>query len=159
MSTQLKAADDLESAAKDLDAFIERCPDDAWTRKVSSDGRTIASLAFHAAAGSDVALGWICQMLSGRPVHETGDMHDAFNNAEAERSVARTRAEVRAQLARSTGRVAQFLRSLTDEELERRAVHGIAGREMSVGQFIGNFGRHVRGHLEAMKEAAATRQT
>jgi len=153
MSTQSKAADDLESASKDLDAFIAGCPDDAWRRNVSSDGRTVASLAFHAAAGSDVALGWICQMLSGRPVHETGDMHDAFNNAEAERSGDRTRAEVRAQLARSTGRVAPFLRSLTDEEMERHSMHGIAQREMTIGQFIGNFGRHMRGHLEAMKQA------
>ena len=153
MSTQSQAADDLESAARDLDAFIAGCSDEAWARTVTSDGRTVASLAFHAAAGSDVALGWICQLLSGRPVHETGDMHDAFNNAEAERSATRTQAEVRAQLERTTERVAHFLRSLTDEELARSARHGIAERDISVERFIANFGRHVRGHLEAMRAA------
>jgi hypothetical protein len=79
-------------------------------------------------------------------------MHDAFNNAEAERSATRTQAEVRAQLARSTDRVAHFLRCLADEELERTARHGIAGRDVSVGRFIANFGRHMRGHLESMRD-------
>lgn len=155
MSTQSQAADDLESAASELDAFIAGCADDVWKGTVTSDGRTVAGLAFHAAAGSDVALGWICQILSGRPVHENGDMHDAFNNAEAERSAGRSQAEVRAQLERSTGRVAYFLRSLTDEELERTAMHGIAGRDVSVGRFIANFGRHMRGHLESMRAAVS----
>lgn len=153
MSTQSQAADDLESAAKDLDSFIAGCSIDAWRRTVGGDGRTVGALAFHAAAGSDVALGWICQILSGRPVHENGDMHDAFNNAEAERSASRTQAEVREQLQRSTGRVAYFLRSLTDDELERTARHGIAERDVSVGRFIANFGRHMRGHLESMRGA------
>lgn len=153
MSTQSQAADDLESAARDLDAFVAGCSDEAWSRSVATDGRTVGALAFHAAAGSDVALGWICQILSGRPVHENGDMHDAFNNAEAERSATRTQAEVRAQLQRSTDRVAHFLRSLTDEELERTARHGIAERDVSVGRFIANFGRHMRGHLDAMRGA------
>ena len=151
MSTQSQAADDLESAARDLDAFIAGCSDDVWRRTVGSDGRTVGALAFHAAAGSDVALGWICQILSGRPVHENGDMHDAVNNAEAERSASRTQSEVRAQLQRSTGRVAYFLRTLTDEELERSALHGIAERDVSVGRFIANFGRHMRGHLDSMR--------
>ena len=155
MTTQSQAADDLEAAAGDLDAFIAGCGDEKWRRTVSSDGRTVGALAYHAAAGSDVALGWICQILSGRPVHETGDMHDAFNNAEAERSSGRTQTEVRALLKRSSGRVAYFLRSLTDEELERKAMHGIAERDVTVGRFIANFGRHMRGHLEAMREAAA----
>ena len=159
MTVQSQAADDLEGAAKELDAFIAECSDADWRRVVGSDGRTVASLAYHAAVGSDVALGWICQILSGRPVHETGDMHDAFNNAEAERSSGRSRAEVRDQLHRSTGRVASFVRSLTDEELERTARFGIGNRDLTVGRFIGAFGRHMHGHLEAMKETASTRQT
>ena len=159
MTVQSQAADDLESAARDLDAFVAECSDQDWRRTVGSDGRTVASLAYHAAAGSDVALGWICQILSGRPVHENEDMHNAFNDAEASRSADTTQAEVRARLARSTGRVAFFLRSLTDDELARTALHGIAGRDVSVGRFIANFGRHVHGHLDAMKETAATRQT
>ena len=58
-------------------------------------------------------------------------------------------------LARTTARTARFLRALTDEELERTAVFGIIGQERSVGRFIANFGRHMRGHLESLKQALA----
>ncbi len=158
-TTQETVAHELEVAAADVAAFIEECPDALWTSVAPADGRTIASLAYHCAAGNDLALGWVCEILSFRPVHETAESHNGHNDDEAVRSAGVAKSEVTAMLARTTERAARFLRSLTDEELERRAVHGIAGRELSVGQFIPNFGRHMRGHLDAMREAAATRQT
>jgi hypothetical protein len=159
MTKQETVAHELELAAADVAAFIAECPDTIWEQVAPSDGRTIASLAYHCAAGNDLALGWVCELLSYRPVHETAESHNGHNDDEAVRTAGTTKAEVSAMLTRTTERAGHFLRSLTDEELERRAVHGIAGREMSVGQFIPNFGRHMRGHLEAMREAAATRQT
>ncbi len=153
MTQQETAARDLEAAAEQLAAFIRECPDGVWTKASPNDGRTVASIAYHCAAGNDVALGWICQVLAGRPVLETADGHNAHNAAEAQRSAGFTKAEVSAALARTTDRAAHFVRSLTDEELERHAVFGISGRELLVGRFVPNYGRHIRDHLEEMKQA------
>ncbi len=154
MNRQETAAHELEEAAAEVRRFIDQCDEKVWSRVTAHDGRTVGSLAYHCAAGNDLALGWICQMLSSRPITETEHTHNAYNDAEALRSAHVSRAEALAMLDRTTARAAHFLRSLTDDEVERRSMHGIAEREMSVGQFIGNFGRHMRGHLVTLTEAA-----
>ena len=159
MTQQETAARDLEAAAEELETFIRECPDSVWTKASPNDGRTVASIAYHCAAGNDVALGWIIQVLAGRPVLDTAESHNAHNAAEAERSAGLTKEEVAAALARTTERTAHFVRALTDEELERHAVFGISGRELLIGRFVTNYGRHIRGHLEEMKQARATHQT
>ena len=72
---------------------------------------------------------------------------------EAVRTAGATKVEVSEALRRTTERSAAFLRELTDEELERGAMFGLAGREMTVGRFISNFGRHMRVHLESLEQA------
>lgn len=153
MGRQDDAAKDLEEAAANVSQFIEACPDAVWHRRVDAEGRTVAAIAYHCALGNDVALGWICQMMARRPVYETGDAHDAFNVVEAVRTAGATKVEVSEALRRTTERTADFLRKLTDEELERGAMLGVAGRETTVGRFIPNFGRHMRVHLESLELA------
>jgi hypothetical protein len=150
---QYEAARDLEDAAAEVAGFIEACPDAIWHRRVDAEGRTVAAIAYHCALGNDVALGWICQMMARRPVYETGEAHDAFNVVEAVRTAGATKVEVSEALRRTTERTAAFLRELTDEELERGAMFGVADREMTVGRFIANFGRHMRVHLESLNQA------
>ena len=152
MGIQETAALDLEHAAAELSGFIRECPEARWTKPTPRDGRSVGSLAYHCAAGNDVALGWICEMLAGRPVHETADTHNAANDAEAARAAQLTKADVLESLERTTARTAAFLRALTDEELQRTSLFGISGREVSVGRFVANFGRHILGHLEALQE-------
>ena len=77
MTQQETAARDLEAAAAELETFIRECPDAVWTKALRGDGRRVGSIAYHCAAGNDVALGWICQVLAGRPVLETADSHNA----------------------------------------------------------------------------------
>jgi hypothetical protein len=156
MSKQEDTAEDLEKAAGEIARFIDGCPDAVWHSVSRRDGRAVAAIAYHCAAGNDVALGWICQMLMSRPIDETPESHDAANYAEALHNANRTKRDVADTLRRTTERTAHFLRSLTDEELERKAMHGLAGREVSVGQFIGNFSRHMHDHLELMNEAVLT---
>lgn len=153
MGIQADAARDLEAAAGEVVEFIDQCPDHVWHRRVEAEGRTVGELAYHCAMGNDVALGWICQLMAVRPVYETSPTHDAFNAAEAARGGRATKAEVAEAVRRTTARTASFLRALTEEELERSAVFGIIGQERSVGRFIPNFARHMRGHLESMKTA------
>src|ERR1051326_5037937 len=127
MTAQESVAADLESAAAEVERFIRECPDAIWTARSPHDGRTVASLAYHCAAGNDVATGWMCQVLASRPILETADSHNAHNAAEAERSAGVTKAEASAMLRRTTERAAHFVRSLTDEELDRHALFGISG--------------------------------
>lgn len=153
MSRQEEAAASLEAASAAVAEFIATCPDDVWRRTVEPEGRTVAALAAHCAIGNDLALGWICQLLAGRPVLETGETHDARNGVEGERFARAPKAGVADALHRSTARTALFIRALTDEELERYEMFGVAGRELTVGRFLPNFGRHMRDHLESMKSA------
>jgi hypothetical protein len=150
---QHEAATDLEEAAGAVSRFIETCPDAAWHERVDPDGRTVAAIAYHCALGNDVALGWVCQFLARRPVYETGEAHDAFNLVEAVRTAGATKVEVSEALRRTTARTVSFLRELTDEELERGAMFGVADRESTVGRLIPSFGRHMRVHLESLEQA------
>jgi len=153
MGKQHDAAMDLEEAAAEVARFIDSCPDAAWHRRVETEAKTVAAIAYHCALGNDVGLGWICQLLARRPVYETAESHDAFNIVEAVRNAGATKVEVSEALRRTTERSAGFLRQLTDEELERGATFGIAEREMTVGRFIASFGRHMRVHLESLEQA------
>src|ERR1700730_228878 len=153
MSKQHDAAKDLEEAAAEVSRLIDSCPDAAWHGRVEAEGKTLAAIAYHCALGHDVALGWMCQLLARRPVQDTGEDHDAFNIVEAVRNAGATKVEVSEALRRTTERTANFLRELTDDELDRGAMFGIAGREMTVGQFIPSFGWHMRLHMKSLEQA------
>ena len=155
MSRQEDVAAELEEVSGQIARFIEDCPDQAWHQPSKEEGWTLAAVAYHCAQGNDLALGWICQMLTLRPVYETPKTHDALNALEATRHAQASKAEVAAALRRSTERTARFLRALTDEEISRAAMHGVAEREMTVGQFMGAFVRHMRGHLASLNEGPA----
>src|SRR5581483_2707819 len=85
MTAQETVAADLEAAAAEVASFIRECPEEIWTARSPHDGRSVASLAYHCAAGNDIATGWICQVLVSRPILETADSHNAHNDAEAQR--------------------------------------------------------------------------
>ncbi len=114
MTAQETVAADLEAAAAEVASFIRECPEEIWTARSPHDGRSVASLAYHCAAGNDIATGWICRVLVSRPILETADSHNAHNDAEAQRSTGVTKDEVSEMLERTTARAAHFLRSLTD---------------------------------------------
>src|ERR1700724_1597315 len=128
MSKQEDAARDLEAAAAELANYIDECPDADWHAISASEGWTRAAVAYHCAAGNDVALGWICQMLDRRRIYETGETHNAANAADAQRHELATKSEAVETLRRTTQRTSEFLRSLTDEEVARSAFHGVADR-------------------------------
>lgn len=153
MSRQEEAAANLEAASAEVADFIASCPDDVWRKKVDGDGRTVAALAAHCAIGNDLALAWILQIMAGRPVLETPEMHDERNAVEGERFARAPKSGIAEALQRTTERTARFIRSLTDDELDRMEMLGVAGREVTVGRFAANFGRHMRVHLESMKTA------
>jgi uncharacterized protein with PIN domain len=98
-------------------------------------------------------------MLAGRPLRETPESHARLNAQEARRFSAVAKGEVIARLERTTERTARFLRALTDAELGQSAIHGVAERELTVGQVIPSFGQHMREHLASLKSNLMARTT
>jgi hypothetical protein len=96
VSNQQTAVTDLESAVASVSNFIENCPEDVWSRATPHDGRIVAPPANHCAAGNDLALGWIDQIPSSRPVRETGRRRTRPTIPEAIRSGQVTRPETAA---------------------------------------------------------------
>ena len=141
----------LDSAIDDLAAAIESCPDEKW-HDVVANGWTRAAVAMHCAMGNDVGTAWIAYFVCGRDILDTGDFHDQMNGRVADRTRQATKVEALEALARTTERARRYVLALTDDELDLPARHGIAQREMSAGQFLANFGRHVRTHTEQLKE-------
>lgn len=150
MSRQEDAIRDLESAVEDLQAAIDSCPDAEW-HAVVPNGWTRAAIAMHCAMGNDVATAWIAYLISGRDIVDTPEFHDRMNGLVAERTRLATKEETLAALRRSNDRAAGYFRSLTEEELDTRAHHGLAGREMTAAQFLPGLGRHIRQHTEQFK--------
>ncbi|HET7419873.1 MAG TPA: DinB family protein [Candidatus Dormibacteraeota bacterium] len=150
MSRQEEAAKALEAAVEDLRVEIERCPDSEW-HAVVPNGWTRAAVAMHCAMGNDVGTAWIAYFVSGRDILDDAEFHNRMNGRVADRTGQATKKEALAALARTTERARRYLLSLSDEELDQPARHGIAEREMTAGQFLANMGRHVRGHTEQFK--------
>src|SRR4029077_17807299 len=90
-------------------------------------------------------------MVSGRDILDDSEFHDRMNARVADRTRLASKKEAFEALTRTSERARSFVLALTDEELERPARHGIAEREMTAGQFMANFGRHVRAHTEQFR--------
>jgi DinB superfamily len=150
MSRQEDAARALEAAVEDLRAAIEGCPDEEW-HAVTANGWTRAAIAMHCAMGNDVGTAWIAFLVSGRDILDDPDFHDRMNARVADRTRLASKQEALEALARTSERARSYVLGLADEELDRPARHGIAQREMTAGQFLANFGRHVRGHTEQFR--------
>lgn len=142
---------ELDSAVKDLLAEIDTCPDADW-HAVVSNGWTRAAVAMHCATGNDIATGWLGYFLSRREILDTTEFHNRMNQDAAARHELASKEEVRSALRRSTTRTTQYILSLTDEEVERTARHGLAGRDLSPATFLPTFSRHIRQHTEQFKE-------
>ena len=151
MSRQDDAIRELESAVQDLLAAIDACPDAEW-HAVVPNGWTRAAVAMHCATGNDTATGWLGYFISRREILDTPDYHNRTNDEAAERHRLASKQDVASALKRSTGRTAQYIRTLTDEEVDRPARHGLGGREMTAATFLPTFSRHIRQHTEQFRE-------
>ena len=159
MGRQHEAAEQLEAAAGALVVFVRECPEPTWSAVATPEGWTVAALAHHCVHANDFSLGWLCQMLAGRPLRETPESHARLNAQEARRFSAVAKGEVIARLERTAERTARFLRALTDAELGQTAIHGVAERELTVGQVIPSFEQHMREHLASLKSNLVARTT
>ena len=140
-------------ANAELVAFIETCSDEEWGRVTESEGWRVGVVAHHIAWGHEVAAGWIRTIRGGDDVPGSPEMHDAGNQAKAAEVAAITREDVVELANRNVAALAELLRSLDEEDLNKTGKFGPAGgREMSVDRLAGARG-HLDGHLVSIRSA------
>ncbi|TAK57339.1 MAG: DinB family protein [Dehalococcoidia bacterium] len=145
MNTKADAlATRFEQACRDLASTINGMNDLAWNSTTSEEGWTVAAVAHHA-AGSSVPISMMAEAAgTGAPMPPL--TMDALNQMNANHAMQYTnvsRAETLALLRETTGAAAATVRSLSDEQLNGKAVMPF-GAEMTAEQIIENV---LIGHL------------
>jgi DinB superfamily len=153
MTRQEDAVREFEAAVGDLLTTVDSISDAEWHGVAPATGWTRAATVMHVAMGNDTAAAWMAFLISHREILDTPEFHDRINNEAADRYQHVSKAEAMATLQRSAERTAHFLRSLTDDEIDRLTRHGVADRDLTAGQFMPNFARHVRLHTKQLTDA------
>jgi hypothetical protein len=155
VGTGVSRADVMVEANAEFVRFLESCTTEDWGRICSSEGWTVAAVAYHIARGHQVVAGWIETLRDGRAVPGSPREHDANNAAMAAEAAGVTRERV-ITLAQDNGsRLAAVLNSLNESELAMGSSFGPAGGErMTVEQLAGNRG-HLDAHLASIRETLA----
>lgn len=145
MNTKADAlATRFEQACRDFACTIQEIDDRAWNSTTSEEGWTVAAVAHHA-AGSSGPISMMAQAAgTGAPMPPlTMDALNQMNADHAKQYAIVSRDETLALLRETTGAAAATVRSLSDEQLNGKAVMPF-GAEMTAEQIIENV---LIGHL------------
>ncbi|HET7421255.1 MAG TPA: DinB family protein [Candidatus Dormibacteraeota bacterium] len=145
-------ADEYDAVMADVIAVAGGCSQADWTTSCINEQRSVGVVFDHIAEGNPQWVRWVQEFLSGRPVEMTLETLTQRNAEHAGRAAARPRGETVADLKAGSARTSEFMRSLTDQQLELTQEFAWAGTQ-SVGWVAGGAVRHARGHLKSIKEA------
>ena len=145
-------ADEYDAVMADVIAVAGGCSEADWTTSCANEQRTVGVVFDHIAEGDPQWVRWVEEFLNGRPVEMTLETLTQRNAGHARRAAARPQGETVADLKAGSARTSEFLRSLTDEQLELTQEFAWAGLK-SVGWVAGGAVRHPKGHLNSIKEA------
>jgi len=149
-------ADALAAANDELISFAGSCSQEQWAMLVPGEDWSVGVLVHHCALGHDVGTSWIRQMVETGDVPGTPEELDATNAEHAAEFAAIGIAETVALLQRNGASAVAYLRTLSDEELDRGAVLGPAGGgTFTVERFASVLARHPLAHLAHAREALA----
>lgn len=157
MTTGEELAERFMEASGALIAAVEACDETEWRAMCAGEQQPVGVVARHVAASEPIVLGWVQSIVSGQgmpPV--TPELIDQSNVRHAQKHADPAKAEVLALLRRNGAAVAEGLRALTDEQLERRTTTAYTGsqREVSARQIVEvNLIAHARSHLEGIQAA------
>jgi len=147
-------ADAVQSANEELIGFAESCSEEQWATLVPGENWSVGALVHHCALGNEVATSWLREMVERGGVPTTSEELDAMNARHAiefaEVGIAETVA-----LLRSNGAAAiAYIRTLSDEDLDREAVFAPGGgTTVTVERFASVLGRHGLTHLGHARQA------
>jgi hypothetical protein len=145
-------ADEYDAVMAEVIAVAGACSQADWTTSCRNEQWSVGVVFDHIAEGNPQWVRWVQEFLNGRPVEMTLETLTQRNAEQARRAAARPRDETVADLKAGSARTSEFLRSLTDEQLELTQEFAWAGTQ-SVGWVAGGAVRHPKGHLKNIKEA------
>ncbi|HLN04793.1 MAG TPA: DinB family protein [Acidimicrobiales bacterium] len=149
-------ADALEAANEELISFADSCSEQQWRTLVPGENWSVGVLVHHCAVGHEVAASWLREMVESGVVAVTPEDLDATNASHAAQFADIDIAETVTLLRRNGESAASYLRTLTDEQLDREGEFGPAGGGMfRVDRFAGAFARHPLTHLGHARDALA----
>ena len=145
-------ADEYEAVMAEVIAVASGCSQADWTTDCINEQRSVGVVFDHIAEGNPEWERWVKEFLNGRPVEMTVETLTQRNAEHARRAAGRPRGETLADLKASSARTSEFIRSLTDEQLELTQEFAWAGKR-NVGWVAGGAVRHPTSHLKSIKEA------
>ncbi len=154
---------EAEAGAAALDAAIDEFvqfvrevvpEEEQWGAQVPVEERTVRVMAYHIANGLRLNRAWLEPARLGQPV--PGDDLDIYNAHEALDHAGTTRDEVLAVVEGERAAAVQALRSLTAKEWGITVPFGPGGGiELPVSRLATAAERHIRTHLDHVREALA----
>ncbi len=143
----------FERANNEFITFVTRLSDEEWRRMCPNEKCTIAALARHVAGAYLFELRAFRSIAEGAPLPIISKEQIDQSNADGGlKNAAADREETLEMLRRDGATAADFVRGLSDEQLQRVGAYVDWVPAMSVGQWIENvlFG-HIRGHMASMQ--------
>lgn len=157
MSTRAQQlADQTDDAINQTIAFVEGVPDDKWTAFCEPEQCTVAALASHIGGSAIGVLNVLVKPVAQgeKPVLITPEQLREWNAENARTNANRSRAEVVAELRSNGAEASAYVRSLSDEELQRSAVLHFSPEPVTADFIIENvLVNHSLGHLESLRAA------
>jgi hypothetical protein len=145
----------FDTMNREVVAFVEGCPEEAWQRIVPGEGRSIAFLCAHIAGGYAFERRALRATVVGEapPSFGWADLH-ALNDANWAATPHPGRAATLARLRTEGDALARDLRALGDADLARPITYGPMART-DLATFVETIVLgHPRGHLAAIQAAA-----
>ncbi len=151
----------LEEAVDEFARAIESCSSADWGVACEPEGWSVAVTAQHVAGQFPLEREIIEAMVrGGKALSYDWDYVNGKNDARAAASANCTKAEVVALLRKDAATMAGYVRSLSDEDLDRSAPFTLAGGASPTAQQLIEGGvliEHVTGHLASIRSATAER--
>ena len=146
----------FEEAVADFAATVEAVSPAEWAVAICNDeGWTVAQVAQHVSGQFPIEMEFVTAGAEGRPLPAyTWDDVNEKNEGRAARNAGVSKGDVLRELRENAASVSAYLSKLTDEQLDRTGVLGLAdGAEVTTQQLIegGILIAHVRGHLESIR--------
>ena len=158
MSTRAQAlAEQFEQVNAEAIAAAEACGDREWHAASREEGWPMAFSAWHIAEGHGTIMGLVAAVANGEQAPAlTAAMLDAKNADDLSRHATCSKQEVLDALRQNGTAVANAIRRLSDEQLDRAAVLELfGGAPLTVQQLIELvLIGHARQHLASMQVAA-----
>jgi uncharacterized protein YndB with AHSA1/START domain len=151
------AAAELRDLLRELRSLVERCPDERWTSRSTTEGWPASAVAGHAL--DHLALvDFAVSVSDGNPGPQasfTPEMLEEFNARNAEANAGKSRADVLAEVDSRGPLAVEALRAVSDDGIAQTvAMATLGGARVSALQVVqGPLLSDLRGHIQSFTQA------